>query len=219
MPIASVPFTFILAPHYHPCLAPIAPYRKSLPFRTLFNMIGPLINPARPRGMVLGVAERQLGHPFAQSLRDGGVVRALVVCGVEGLDEISCAGDTWAWSLAPDGTITETVLHPAQFGLGTHPLAAVSSGRAAENAVTLTRLLTPGGEGLEDEGLRPVLDFVLLNAAALLVVAGVAADYRDGVRLARESIKSGAAWRALEMFREAGRAAMASVPAGPAQGN
>ena len=199
---------FIFAPLYHPALALVAPYRKSLPFRTLFNLVGPLISPARPRGMVLGVAERELGLPFAQSLRDGGVARALVVCGAEGLDEISCAGDTWAWSLTPDGNIAETVLHPSQFGLGMHPLAAVSGGRASENAATLTRLLTSGKEAPEE--LRPVLDFVLLNAAALLVVAGVAGDFKDGARLARESIESGAAWRALETFREVGRTAIAS---------
>lgn len=161
--------------------------------------------------MLLGVAERALGLPFAQSLRDGGVTRALVVCGAEGLDEISCAGETWAWTLAPDGSITEGVLHPDMFGLGTHPLTAVSGGRAEENAATLTRMLTRGEAGVEDEGLKPVVEFVLVNAAALLVVAGVAGDYRDGVRLARESMVSGGAWRALEGFREAGRAAMARV--------
>lgn len=75
LPIAKVPFTFILAPHYHPALAMIAPYRKSLPFRTMFNILGPLINPARPRGMVLGVAEPELGYIFALSLRNGGVER------------------------------------------------------------------------------------------------------------------------------------------------
>ena len=159
--------------------------------------------------MLLGVAERALGRPFAQALRDGGVERALVVCGAEGLDEISCAGDTYAWSLAPDGEITESVLHPAQFGLRTHPLAVVSGGRASENAATLTRMLTTRGGEVEEE-LVPVLEFVLMNAAALLVVAGRAGDYRDGVRLAREGIASGAAWRALETFREAGRTAMAS---------
>jgi len=205
--IPRIPFTFILAPHYHPALATIAPYRKSLPFRTLFNVLGPLINPARPRGMVLGVAARELGPPFAQSLKEGGVVRALVVCGTEGLDEISCAGDTWAWSLC-DGQITETVLHPSQFGLRTHPLSAVAGGRAAENAATLTRLLTSGTE--LPEALTPVLDFVLLNASALLVVAGLAEDYKDGVRLARESVTSGTAWRAVETFREVGQTAAAS---------
>ena len=135
----------------------------------------------------------------------------MVVCGADGLDEISCAGDTWAWSLTPDGNIVETVLHPEQFGLGTHPLAAVSGGRASENAATLTRLLTSGEEVPEE--LRPVLEFVLLNAAALLVVAGVAGNFKDGVQLARESIASGAAWKALETFREAGRTAKASSAA------
>lgn len=208
MHIARVPFTFILAPHFHPSVGLIAPYRKALPFRTLFNVIGPLINPARPRGMVLGVAERELGLPFAKSLRDGGVVSALVVCGAEGLDEISCAGDTWAWTLTPKGEIIESVLHPAQFGLGTHPLTAVVGGGSAENAATLTTLLTSGEE--IPEALTPVLEFVLMNASALLVVAGVAVDYKDGVRLARESVVSGKAWKALETFRDAGRAAMAS---------
>ena len=102
MPIPRVPFTFILAPHYHPALASIAPYRKSLPFRTMFNILGPLINPARPRGMVLGIAEPELGWTFAKSLLEGGVERALVVCGEERMDEVSCAGPTLVWSLGLD---------------------------------------------------------------------------------------------------------------------
>ncbi|KAF8133418.1 anthranilate phosphoribosyltransferase TrpD [Boletus edulis] len=207
--IPRMPFFFILAPHYHPALALLAPHRKSVPFRTLFNVLGPLINPARPRGMLLGVADHALGRPFAESLREGGVQRALVVCGAEGLDEISCAGETSAWALAPDGSITETVLHPGMFGLGTHGLVKVKGGEAVENATTLTTLLMSSGEG--EEELRPVREFVLMNAAALLVVAGVAEDYKDGVRLARESIRSGSAWMALEAFRESGRTAIVNV--------
>ncbi|KIK82781.1 hypothetical protein PAXRUDRAFT_832146 [Paxillus rubicundulus Ve08.2h10] len=208
MHIPRIPFTFILAPHYHPALSVIAPYRKLLPFRTLFNMIGPLTNPACPRGMVLGVAERDLGLPFAKSLCDSHVERALVVCGAEGLDEISCAGDTWVWELK-DGNITETTLHPTHFGLRTHPLKSVSGGTALQNAETFKALLTSGSE-IPNE-LTPALEFVLMNASALLVVAGIASDYKDGVRLAMESVTSGAAWKALEAFREAGRAAMAKV--------
>ncbi|KAF9235649.1 glycosyl transferase [Melanogaster broomeanus] len=208
MPIARVPFTFILAPHYHPALAMIAPYRKLLPFRTLFNVLGPLINPACPKGMVLGVAERELGLPFAESLRDGGVVRALVVCGAEGLDEISCAGDTWAWELK-EGNITESKLHPTQFGLPVHPLSSVGSGPPSQNAETFKTLLTSGSDIPEE--LTPVLHFVLMNASALLVVAGIASDFKDGVRIAMESMTSGAAWKALVAFREAGKAAIAKV--------
>ncbi|PCH40474.1 anthranilate phosphoribosyltransferase [Wolfiporia cocos MD-104 SS10] len=208
MPIPRIPFTFILAPHYHPVLAMIAPYRKALPHRTMFNVLGPLINPARPRGMVLGVAERELGATFAQSLGAGGVQRALVVCGAEGLDEISCAGETHAWELR-DGVVTELTLHPEQFGLLAHPLSAVAGGTPDENAETF-RLLLTSGEDIP-ERLTPVLHFVLMNAAALLLVAGVAEDLKDGVEKAKKSVTSGAAWRALETFREAGKAAVAKV--------
>ncbi|KAK0239074.1 glycosyl transferase [Armillaria nabsnona] len=208
MPIPRVPFTFILAPHYHPALGYITPYRKALPFRTMFNILGPLINPAKPRGMVLGVAEPEIGLTFAQSLRDGGVERALVVCGYEKLDEISCAGPTYAWELK-DGVVTELTLHPELFGLDVHPLSTVAGGNPQENAETFKRLLNSGGNIPED--LTPVLHFVQLNAAALLVVAGLASDFEEGAKMALESITSGKAWKALETFREAGRVASAKV--------
>lgn len=208
MPIPRVPFTFILAPHYHPSLAFIAPYRKALPFRTMFNVLGPLINPARPRGMVLGIAERELGATFAKSLLEGGVERALVVCGYERLDEISCAGPTWAWELK-DGHIAETTLYPELFGLETHPLSAVAGGSPKDNAETTKILLTSGQK--IPESLTPVLHFVLMNASALLVVAGAAKDYVQGTKLALESITSGKAWEALQTFREAGQEATALI--------
>lgn len=208
MPIPRVPFTFILAPHYHPALGYITPYRKALPFRTMFNILGPLINPAKPRGMVLGVAEPEIGPTFAQSLRDGGVERALVVCGYEKLDEISCAGPTYAWELK-DGVVTELTLHPELFGLDVHPLSTVAGGNPQENAETFKRLLNSGGSIPED--LTPVLHFVQMNAAALLVVAGLATDFEEGAKMALESITSGNAWKALETFREAGRAASTKV--------
>ncbi|KAI5121346.1 hypothetical protein M0805_000654 [Coniferiporia weirii] len=210
MHIARIPFTFILAPHYHPAMAFIAPYRKALPFRTVFNILGPLINPAHPHGLVLGVAEKDLGETFARSLRDSGVERALVVCGAEGLDEISCAGETHAWELK-DGEIAEHTLHPSQFGLRVHSLAHVAGGTPEENSVTFKTLLTSGAQ--IPEALEPVLEFVLLNAAALLVVAGVASDYKDGVRLARESVTSGKAWDALQKFKSEGERAAAAVAA------
>lgn len=199
IPIPRRPFTFILAPHYHPALALIAPYRKLLPFRTMFNILGPLINPANPNGMVLGVAEPQLGPIFAQSLRDGGVQRALIVCGAERLDEISCAGETHAWELL-DGVITAKTLHPSQFGLPVHPLQP--GGTPEENAKTLKTLLTSGST-IPPE-LKPLLDFVLLNASALLVVAGRAPDFISGTELAKKSVVEGKAWDALQIFRHAG---------------
>lgn len=93
--LPASPFLFLFAPHYHPSLAHIAPIRRSLNFRTIFNVLGPLINPARPQRMVLGVANLNLGDTFAEVLRLLEVERALVVCGEEGLDEISPAGDTF----------------------------------------------------------------------------------------------------------------------------
>ncbi|KAI0738865.1 anthranilate phosphoribosyltransferase TrpD [Daedaleopsis nitida] len=209
LPIARIPFTFIMAPQYHPALAMIAPYRKALPHRTMFNILGPLINPARPRGMVLGVAERELGPTFAHSLAEGGVKRAFVVCGAEGLDEISCAGDTHAWELHPDGSVTERTLHPRDFGLNAHPLSEVAGGTPAENAEAFKALLQSGKD--IPEKLTPVLDFVLMNAAALLVVSGLATDLKEATEKARESITSGKAWNALEQFRDAGLAAASQV--------
>nr|UDP83120.1 anthranilate phosphoribosyltransferase [Cyathus bulleri]UDP83138.1 anthranilate phosphoribosyltransferase [Cyathus bulleri] len=201
-PIPKIPFTFILAPHYHPSLAALVPFRKSLPFRTMFNVLGPLINPALPDGMVLGVAEREIGATFAHSLSEGGVKRALVVCGCENLDEISCAGPTWAWELK-DGKVTETTLTPELFGLPAHPLTAVAGGGPGENAETFKTLLT-SGQNLPEK-LIPILDFVCMNASALLVVSGLAKGYVEGVRLARESVLNGKAWQALETFRDTGR--------------
>lgn len=89
------PFLFLFAPHYHPSFAHIAPIRRSLDFRTIFNILGPLLHPARPERMLLGVARKELGDTYAEVLRTLGVGRALVVCGKENLDEISPAGETW----------------------------------------------------------------------------------------------------------------------------
>lgn len=208
MPIARIPFTFILAPHYHPALAMIAPYRKALPFRTMFNVLGPLINPAFPQGMVVGVAIPELGRTYAESIRQGGVQRALVVCGEERLDEISCAGRTHIWELK-DGNITEGIISPSDFGLPAHSLSHVAGGTPEENAETFKTLLTSGEQ--IPESLTPVRDFVLMNAAALLVVAGRAQDYKEGVKLALESITSGKAWEALQTFKLEGQRAAGAL--------
>jgi anthranilate phosphoribosyltransferase len=99
--LPNSPFLFLFAPHYHPALAHIAPIRRSLNFRSIFNILGPLINPAQPSRMLLGVAKRELGDTFAEVLRLLGVERGLVVCGKEGLDEISPEGETWVSLTVP----------------------------------------------------------------------------------------------------------------------
>ena len=179
----------------------------------MFNVLGPLINPARPKGMVLGICEPQLGTTFAQSLLDGGVQKALIVCGVERLDEISCAGPTHVWQLTKEadgkGKVDEYLVEPENdFGVPTHPLEDVAGHSPEENAKVFVRLLNPA-QGLpadsDKETIRKhnaVTDFVLINASALLVVAGIAKDFKHGVELARDSISSGKAWEALETFRQ-----------------
>jgi len=204
-PLPSIPFTFLLASHYHPAMAIISPHRKELPFRTLFNILGPLINPARPKGMVLGVADPTLGPVFAHALKDIGVQRALVVCGMENLDEISIAGPSWAWSLNEKGVIEKLTLEPSHFGLLSHPLTTVAGSSPAENAEVLLGLLTPTGNAVQPSNgssLDAIRDFILINAAALLVVAGIANSFTQGVELAKESILSGKALHALELFRD-----------------
>ncbi len=152
--------------------------------------------------MVLGVYTKSLGPVFARALRDAKVERAMVVCGQEGLDEISIAGGTWVWTLR-DGKITESVIHPSHFGLRAQPLERVAGATPAENAATLTALLqdkeAPNLKA--PASLDAIRDFILLNAAALLVVAGKAGDFIEGVALAREAITSGKAWQALQDFR------------------
>jgi len=116
--------------------------------------------------MVLGVVERELGYTFAQSLHEGGVERALVVCGYEKIDEISCAGPTWTWDLN-HGRITERTVTPEDFGLSRHSLSSVMGGSPEENAETFKRMVSSGDNVPED--LIPVLEFVLMNASALWV--------------------------------------------------
>lgn len=213
--IPRTPFTFLLAPLFHPALALIAATRRSLPFRTLFNAIGPLSNPARPRGIVLGVAIPEMGRVFAEALcaPTSGVERAFVVCGEEKLDEVSCAGGSYVWEISSEKeggkegkTIKEFKIHPTEdFGLPTHTLEEVASGTPAENAETFKALLCPESFSHQDENpkLTPIRNFVLLNAATLLVVSGTASDFRDGVAKAKKSISSGGAWDAFVKFRDA----------------
>ena len=215
--LPASPFLFLFAPHYHPALAHIAPIRRSLNFRTIFNILGPLINPARPARMMLGVAKRELGDTFAEVLRLLGVERALVVCGKEDLDEISPEGETWTWWLEK-GEITKGTIHPTRdFGLPTHPLSSVRGATPQLNALTFQTILDNSSEppshlsapaSPDSPSLTSILDYVLLNSAALLFVAGRVSSYEDGVRIAQESIASGGAKAAFEGFRDTSKLAM-----------
>ncbi|KAK9465401.1 glycosyl transferase family, a/b domain-containing protein [Lipomyces arxii] len=202
--LGTSPFAFLFAPVFHPLMAKVAPVRKLLGFPTLFNVLGPLLNPAPLSARVVGVNSRALGPIFARSIilldRDETTKsNSMVVWGEEGLDEISPAGPTMTWSVAPGSdVVVERVIAPEDFGLRRHSLDTVASGTPHENAQLLQRLVR--GE-LADN--HPVLDYVLINASALAVVAGVARDYKHGVELAKQSIMNGKAKAALEAFIQA----------------
>ncbi|KAL8712285.1 MAG: hypothetical protein Q9220_003436 [cf. Caloplaca sp. 1 TL-2023] len=248
-------YAFLFAPTFHPGMRHVAPIRKELGFRTIFNLLGPLANPIEGNieARVVGVPRTELGPIFAEALRLSGARKGLVVCGEEQLDEISCAGKTRCWRLVErpnpafrgprdeedeDFTtsdeeggprtlvkVDELTLEPSDFGLKPHALSEVSPGKMPqENATTLMRLLRnelPKGD--------PVLDFVLINTAALFVIAGVcdsdASDmghgddgkviketgpgglrWKEGVRRARWAVESGQALASLEKYIEASHA-------------
>lgn len=227
-------FTFLFAQLFHPSMAPLAPIRRSLGFPTIFNVLGPLVNPARPKRSVMGVHSWGLGQTFAEALRESKCERGWIVCGREGLDEISPEGETDVWELR-DGEIRHFVISPASFGLSAHPLAHVKSGTAAENACVARYLFEPkthsepipkgsllepltffssldGQEYTIPAGthLDALLDYVLLQTAALLYVAGKGATLSQAVNLARSSLTLGGAMKSLKTLSiEAKRAGQA----------
>ena len=176
----------------------MAPVRKEIGIRTIFNILGPLCNPAEIDARVIGVSSRSLGETFAETLRLMGVKRAMVVCGFEDLDEISPEGKTHVWRLDNASHLEYFTVEPADFGLEPHPITEVKSGKPQENAALLLKLL----DGDVPDG-NAVLDFALLNAAALLVCTEKAKDWKDGIRIARNSINSGNARKALDGFIKA----------------
>ena len=184
-------FCYLFAQHFHPAFRHVGGPRREMGTRTIFNILGPLTNPARPRAMLVGVGVRTLGPLVAEAFRQRGMARAMVVHSAEGLDEISPAGPTHVWELE-HGRIVERTLTPADFGLPSHPIASVIGGDADQNSGQMLALLD-GADG-------PVTDFVLMNAAAALFVAGSAPDLPSGVRTARVSIASGRAREVLDSY-------------------
>ncbi|KAI4270548.1 MAG: hypothetical protein L6R38_007099 [Xanthoria sp. 2 TBL-2021] len=249
-------YAFLFAPTFHPGMRHVAAIRKEMGIRTIFNLLGPLANPIEGsiEARVVGVFKEEMGPIFAEALKLSGARKGLVVCGVEQLDEISCAGRTNCWRLrerpnpAFRGPKTEEdedfttsdeegeprtlvdidnfTLEPSDFGLQPHALSEVSPGKMPEeNAELLMRLLR--NELPRD---HPVLEFVLLNTAALFAIAGICdADasnmghgddgkviqdtgpgglrWKEGVRRARWAVESGQALAPLERYIEASHAA------------
>jgi anthranilate phosphoribosyltransferase len=174
-------FCFVFAQRFHPAMRHVGPTRREMGVRTLFNLLGPLTNPAKPHASLVGVSSAGHAALVAEAFAMRGD-RAIIVQSTDGLDEISPAAPTRAWVVAA-GNVREQELQPADFGVAAHPLTAVAGSDALANAITMQALF--GGER------GAVHDFVVINAAAALVVAGLAGDFRQGAELAAETIASG----------------------------
>jgi anthranilate phosphoribosyltransferase len=182
--LAEAGIGFMMAPMHHPAIRHVMPVRQELGTRTIFNILGPLTNPAGVRRQLTGAFSADLIRPMAETLLALGSVKAWLVHGGDGTDEISIATTTQV-SAVENGMVRDFTLHPEDAGLPYHPFEAIMGGTPAENATALRALLV-GAPGA-------YRDAVLLNAAAALVVADKAGDLKEGVAMARESIDSGAA--------------------------
>jgi anthranilate phosphoribosyltransferase len=194
--LAEEQFAFFFAPAYHPAFKNIAPARKLCAERgqrTVFNLLGPCLNPARPSAQLVGVPRPEFCEPIARVLQALGIRRGMVVSGAAGeawLDEISTLGPTHIAEFYQDRGFNQSILHPEDFGLSIASIADLRGGDKKTNAEIIRRVLRG-----EDRG--PKRDAVLMNAGAAFFVAGAAASISEGMEKAAVVIESGAAWRKL----------------------
>lgn len=201
--IRSIGIGFLFAPLYHGAMAHAAPVRRDIGVRTIFNVLGPLTNPASAQVQVLGVFRPDLTETLAKVLCELGSREAFVVHGAGGLDELSLAGPTQVAHLK-DGKVASFDIRPEEVGLAVAPLEAVRGGDAEKNA-RIVREIFEGRPG-------PARDIVALNAAAAFVVAHLVPNLSDGVRLAQEVIDSGRALKKMEALAAFGPAKESSAP-------
>jgi anthranilate phosphoribosyltransferase len=196
--IEQVGVGFMFAPAFHPALKYAIAPRREVGIRTVFNILGPLTNPACASAHVLGVYDSKLTTPLAEALKRLGCEEAMVVHGLDGLDEVSTIGKT-VISHLKENTVTTTQVCPKDFGVTKANAKALEVGTAEENAQTLFIILS-------SQRSEPAkTDMVLVNSAAGLVVAGKAQDFKTGMELSRESINSGAAYKKLkELIKTSG---------------
>lgn len=185
---------FMFARLYHPAMRHVANVRKSLGIRTIFNVLGPLVNPAFVKRQVLGVSDVAMGAKMIEVLKLSGHERALVVCGSDGLDEVTVSGPTTVFHLH-EGTVDQFEVRPENMRLSEAPLSAIQGGGVGENARDFVAIL-------KGEETGPKRDLVLANAGAGFFVVGRFDCMKDGVDLARESIASGRAYRLFERYRK-----------------
>ncbi len=186
-------FGFQFAPHYHPLLKRVSSIRRSIGSPTLFNLVGPLVNPARVRFQVLGVYDERMLKSLAEVLLSLGTEEALLVHGDSGLDEISLSGATQVCHVRK-GLIQSYSIHPEDFGVARSPLETIQGGDAKMNAGIIESILNG-----EERG--PKRDVALMNASAGLLIMGLVRTWREGVDLARSTIESGKAYAVLNQLR------------------
>lgn len=198
-------FAFLFAPAFHPALKSLAPIRSALPFRTVFNLVGPLANPARPTHQLLGVADAALGDLFAKVLQARGIVSAAVVSGQDGLDEVSLGAPTRVLVVSQD-SIEEHLWHPElTFGLPMYPPGLIRVDSPEESARRLRAVFDGRPEHPADEA------YVVANAAAALWLAEKADSPSSGVELARSVLADGSVTRLLDDYARFSGAATSPV--------
>lgn len=195
--LSDVGITFLFAPGWHPAMKAVVPIRKTLKVRTVFNLIGPLVNPLKPSGQVLGVFDPAMIEVMANALNQLGIPEAIVLHGREKLDEAGLAAPT-DLAVVSGGTVTSLVLDPAELGLAIAPTTALKGGELQENVDIMTAVL-------QGKGTTAQMDVVALNAALALKVGGAIAPtdspvetYRQGIAKAKDILSSGAAWDKLQ---------------------
>lgn len=189
--LAKTGFCFLFAQKFHPCMKNVAGARKEIGIRSVFNILGPLINPCQSKYLLTGVYDKQLGQLYADTLVELGIYSAMVCHSAEGLDEISPAGITHCW-IVKNGNVTTRDISAADFGLPVHDLAEVKGGEPKESLKIFKEVLT-GKAG-------PCLDFVLMNAAAALWVAEKCNDFKEGVAMCRAALEAGKGTQVLEAY-------------------
>jgi anthranilate phosphoribosyltransferase len=187
---------FMFAPNHHSAMRHASPVRRELGVRTIFNLLGPLTNPANAKRQVMGVFSKDLTLKLAKVLQNLGAEHVLVVHGADGLDEISFTGDTYVAELK-DGKISEYTLNPAQFGLKLHALKSIRVENAEQSkAMILDVLDGKAGAGTQSAAR----DIVLLNAGAAIYIAGLQANIHAGIEHAAKVIDSGTAKEKLQQL-------------------
>jgi len=179
--IEKTNFGFMFAQTFHPAMRHVGPTRRELGIRTVFNFLGPLTNPAKANAQVLGVSDASIGEKMANVLKSFDIEHALIVHGLEGLDEISVCGPSQIWEVTKDG-IKDYQVVPEDFGIQRYDIKDLLGGEISDNVKMFQEIIQGDGSAV---------DFVVLNAAAVLFVGNKVASISDGVKLARELIANG----------------------------